>query len=124
MVVVDLNRSQDEIGLANFALNKIQRFEIDQLIDPILISDTNPEIKNMITSVAELAFLCLQYESEMRPTMNEVLDVLMGIQAGGGKQAYDSNRDFQSMNALPLPGTNDAVVLLKDFLPSPVSVTS
>ncbi|KAI3825045.1 hypothetical protein L1987_06521 [Smallanthus sonchifolius] len=116
--------SEDEISLANFALNKIQRCAIDQLIDTVLGSDTNPEIMSMITSVAELAFRCLQYESEMRPTMNEVLDVLMDIQALGGTEAYDNIIDFQTMNVLPLSKTNDAVVLLKDFRPSPVSVAS
>ncbi|KAL8248483.1 hypothetical protein R6Q59_005351 [Mikania micrantha] len=116
MVAVDLNRSQDEISLANLALNRIQGRAIDQLIDPVLGSDTNLETMNMITSVAEVAFRCLQYHSEMRPTMSEVLDELMTIQATGGAYvAYDSITDLQTVN--------DAVVLLKDFRSSPVSVT-
>ncbi|KAL8248515.1 hypothetical protein R6Q59_005383 [Mikania micrantha] len=116
MVAVDLNRPQDEISLANLALNRIQGRAIDQLIDPVLGSDTNPETMNMITSVAEVAFRCLQYHSEMRPTMSEVLDELMNIQATGGAYvAYDSIIDLQKVN--------DAVVLLKDFRSSPVSVT-
>ncbi|KAM0012224.1 putative protein kinase RLK-Pelle-WAK-LRK10L-1 family [Helianthus debilis subsp. tardiflorus] len=126
MVAVDLDRSPDEISLANLALNKIQRRAIDELIDPVLRSDTNPETMNMITLVAELAFRCLQYDSDMRPSMNEVLDVLMDIQAVGRIDVYDSIGDFQTVNVLPLPETNetnDAVVLLKDFRPSPVSVT-
>ncbi|KAJ0692888.1 putative protein kinase RLK-Pelle-WAK-LRK10L-1 family [Helianthus annuus] len=124
MVAVDLNRSQDEISLANLALNRIQRCAIDELIDPVLGADMNPEIMNMIILVAELAFRCLQYDSDMRPTMNEVLDVLMDIQAVGSIDTYDSTRDLQAVNEPPLSETNDAVVLLKDFLPSPVSVTS
>ncbi|MFS8018073.1 hypothetical protein Hanom_Chr15g01387831 [Helianthus anomalus] len=60
----------------------------------------------------------------MRPTMNEVLDVLTDIQAVGRIDTYDSNRDLQTVNVTPLSETNDAVVLLKDFLPSPVSITS
>ncbi|KAJ0455225.1 putative protein kinase RLK-Pelle-WAK-LRK10L-1 family [Helianthus annuus] len=124
MVAVDLNRSQDEIGLANLAINRIKRCEIDELIDPVLGSVTNPEIMNMITLVAELAFRCLQYDSDMRPTMNEVLDVLMDIQAVSRIDTYDSNRDLQTVNVTPLSEANDAVGLLKDFLPSPVSVTS
>ncbi|KAI3825027.1 hypothetical protein L1987_06502 [Smallanthus sonchifolius] len=123
MVAVDLNRSQDKISLANLALNRIQSGAIEELIDPVLGSDTNPEIMSMITSVAELAFRCLQYESEMRPTMNEVLDVLMDIQALGGTEVYDSTRHVQTVN-VPLSETNDTVVLLKDYRPSPVSVTS
>ncbi|KAK9064568.1 hypothetical protein SSX86_015950 [Deinandra increscens subsp. villosa] len=121
MVPVDLNRSQDEISLANFALNRIQRRVVDQLIDPDLI--TNPEIMNMIISVAELAFRCLQYDSDMRPTMNEVLDALMKIQSSGRVDAYDSINNMQTANVMPSSETNDATILLKDFMPSPVSVT-
>nr|KAJ0219100.1 hypothetical protein LSAT_V11C300124170 [Lactuca sativa] len=84
MVAVDLNRSQDEISLANLALNRIQIGALDQLIDPVLLgSDPDAEIMRTMTSVAELAFRCLQYYSEMRPTMNEVLDVLEDIQSLG-----------------------------------------
>ncbi|KAK9064559.1 hypothetical protein SSX86_015941 [Deinandra increscens subsp. villosa] len=122
MVAVDLNRSQDEISLANLALKRIQRHAIDQLIDPNL--NTNPEIINRITLVIELAFRCLQYDSDMRPTMNEVLDVLMEIQALGRVDTYVSIKDLQTMNVMiPLSKTNDSTILLKDFLPSPISVT-
>ncbi|KAJ0692890.1 putative protein kinase RLK-Pelle-WAK-LRK10L-1 family [Helianthus annuus] len=124
MVAVDLNRSQDEINLANLALNRIQRSSVDQLIDPVLRSDTSPETMNMITLVAELAFRCLQYDSDMRPTMNEVLDVLMDIQTLGRIDTYESIRDLQTVNVEPLSETSDAAVLLKDFQPSPVSVAT
>ncbi|GJZ92266.1 leaf rust 10 disease-resistance locus receptor-like protein kinase-like 1.1 protein [Tanacetum coccineum] len=124
MVAVDLNRSQDEISLANLALNRIQRCEVDQLIDPVLVSDSKGEIMAMITSVAELAFRCLQYHSEMRPTMSEVLDVLMDIQGEGKIDDHNSIRDLESVKAPPPSKASDTVVLLKDFLPSPVSVTS
>ncbi|KAL7610332.1 hypothetical protein Lser_V15G11780 [Lactuca serriola] len=114
MVAVDLSRSQDEISLANLALNRIQRCALDQLIDPDLGSDSDAEIMRMITSVAELAFQCLQYYSEMRPTMSEVLDVLEDIQAPGR---------IDSVKPPPPSEASDKTVLLKDFLPSPVSVT-
>ncbi|GKB32391.1 protein kinase-like domain, concanavalin A-like lectin/glucanase domain protein [Tanacetum coccineum] len=114
MVAVDLNRSKEEINLANLALNRIQRSAVDELIDPVLVTDSNDELVTMITSVAELAFRCLQYDSEMRPTMSEVLDVLMDIQAEGRQDADDLR---------PSSETNDIVVLLKNFPPSPVSVT-
>ena len=124
MVAVDLNRSQDEISLANLALNRIKKGELDQLVDQSLVSDSKGEIMAMITSVAELAFRCLQYHSEMRPTMNEVLDVLMDIQGEGKIDDHDSIRDLESVKAPPPSKASDTVVLLKDFLPSPVSVTS
>ncbi|KAI3729442.1 hypothetical protein L6452_18100 [Arctium lappa] len=72
LVAVDLSRSSDDISLANLAINRIQRCMVDELIDPVLGSDSDSEIMKMITTVAELAFRCLQYDSEMRPTMTEV----------------------------------------------------
>ncbi|CAI9276023.1 unnamed protein product [Lactuca saligna] len=119
MVAVDLNRSQDEISLANLALNKIQRCAIDQLIDPVLGSGSDPEVMRMVTSVAELAFQCLQFYSEMRPTMNEVLDVLENIQAHGRIDAEES----KTLKPPPRSENTDTTVLLKNFPPSPVSVT-
>ncbi|KAJ0667441.1 putative protein kinase RLK-Pelle-WAK-LRK10L-1 family [Helianthus annuus] len=124
MAPLDLNRSQDDISLANLALNRIKRSAIDQLIDPVLESNSNPEIKNMITSVAELAFRCLQYHSEMRPTMHEVLDVLMEIQAERRIHVGDSIKDLETLNPPVLSKIKDSVFLLKDFPPSPVSVSS
>ncbi|CAH1414081.1 unnamed protein product [Lactuca virosa] len=124
MRAVDLNRSDDEISLANLALNKIQRCALDQLIDPDLGSDSDAEIMRMMTSVAELAFQCLQYYSEMRPTMNEVLDVLEDIQSPGRIDADESITDIEKVKPPPPSEASDKTVLLKDFLPSPVSITS
>ncbi|KAJ6738615.1 LEAF RUST 10 DISEASE-RESISTANCE LOCUS RECEPTOR-LIKE PROTEIN KINASE-LIKE 1.4 [Salix koriyanagi] len=50
-------------------------------------------VREMVTSVAELAFRCLQYEREMRPTMEEVVEELRGIErenygAGKGEIEY------------------------------------
>ncbi|KAI3714382.1 hypothetical protein L1987_72982 [Smallanthus sonchifolius] len=108
---------------AVYYVSRIQICAIDQLIDPVLGSNSNPEIKNMITSVAELAFRCLQFDSDMRPTMNEVLDALMEIQTERRTDAGDNIRDLETANPPPLSKINDSVVLLKDFPPSPVSVT-
>ncbi|KAF5762119.1 putative transferase, protein kinase RLK-Pelle-WAK-LRK10L-1 family [Helianthus annuus] len=119
MAAVDKLRPREDIYLANLARNRIQRCEIDQLIDPALVSDSNPEIKVMITSAAELAYQCLQFDLEMRPTMNEVLDLLMEIQAGRRMDVGD----LESVNPPPLSEINDSVVLLKEFPPSPISMS-
>lgn len=93
MEAIDLRRSQEEISLANLALNKIQRCAVDDLIDPALGAHSNPNIKNMITSVADLGFRCLQFDSKMRPKMNEVLDVLMEIEG-------DRRRIFENLKTV------------------------
>ncbi|GJU59696.1 leaf rust 10 disease-resistance locus receptor-like protein kinase-like 1.1 protein [Tanacetum coccineum] len=124
MVAVDLNRPQDEISLANLALNRIQTCELDQLIDHALVSVSKGEMMAMMTSVAELAFRCLQYHSEMRPTMSEVLDVLRDIQREGRIDDHDRVGDLETVKAPPLFETTDMELLLKDFPPSPVSINS
>ncbi|PKA59140.1 putative serine/threonine-protein kinase [Apostasia shenzhenica] len=76
---VDMTRQRNEINLATMAINKIQRRELHELVDSRLGFDSDLCICRMITQVAELAFLCLQLETEMRPCIKEVLQSLRGI---------------------------------------------
>lgn len=82
LLAVDIRRHRDEISLANFAISKILKCAFEELIDPSLGYESNAEVRRMTTSVAELAFQCLQLEKEMRPTMDEVLEILKAIQRG------------------------------------------
>ncbi|KAJ3700841.1 hypothetical protein LUZ61_004546 [Rhynchospora tenuis] len=79
---VDITRSRDEINLSSLALNKIQRDELDELVDPALGFQSDPEVRQMISLVAEVAFRCLQSDRDMRPSMREVLEALRVIQKG------------------------------------------
>ncbi|KAG5532357.1 hypothetical protein RHGRI_026849 [Rhododendron griersonianum] len=78
---VDINRHRDEINLANIAVNRIQNQAIHELIDPSLGFESDPSIERMTFSVAEVAFRCLQLDMDMRPTMKEIMEALMEIQA-------------------------------------------
>ncbi|KAJ9549413.1 hypothetical protein OSB04_021956 [Centaurea solstitialis] len=123
LVAVDLSRSSDDISLANLAINRIQRFEVDQLIDPVLGSDSDSEITRMTTLVAELAFRCLQYDSEMRPTMSEVLEVLENIQGTGRTYGYDGTKESKHLDPpVSLETIKDTVVLLGPSPSTPISV--
>ncbi|XP_078174559.1 LEAF RUST 10 DISEASE-RESISTANCE LOCUS RECEPTOR-LIKE PROTEIN KINASE-like 1.3 isoform X2 [Carex rostrata] len=82
-LAVDMARSNDDINLANLALNKIQRDALDELADLALGFQSDQEVRRMISSVAELAFRCLQSDRDMRPSMKEVLEVLRVIRNGG-----------------------------------------
>uniref|UniRef100_A0A0A9DM38 Serine-threonine/tyrosine-protein kinase catalytic domain-containing protein n=1 Tax=Arundo donax TaxID=35708 RepID=A0A0A9DM38_ARUDO len=62
------------------AINKIQKCQLEELVDIELGYETDPATKKMMTMVAELAFRCLQQNGEMRPPIKEVLEVLKGIQ--------------------------------------------
>ncbi|KAL0380797.1 UNVERIFIED_CONTAM: LEAF RUST 10 DISEASE-RESISTANCE LOCUS RECEPTOR-LIKE PROTEIN KINASE-like 1.1 [Sesamum angustifolium] len=128
MPAVDISRHRHEINLANLAVNRIQRCAFDELIDPSLGYETDAEVMRMTTSVAELAFRCLQLEKDMRPSMDEVLIFLQDIQAGedgkfGETEVGDGSRTVPG-KIPPSPETED-VVLLKNkvFQSSPIAVT-
>ncbi|XP_027076377.2 LEAF RUST 10 DISEASE-RESISTANCEUS RECEPTOR-LIKE PROTEIN KINASE-like 1.4 isoform X2 [Coffea arabica] len=80
---VDTNRHRHDINLANMAVNKIQNHTLHELVDSSLEFGTNSPMRRMTTLVAELAFRCLQQERDMRPSMQEVVDALRGIQNEG-----------------------------------------
>lgn len=77
---VDICRHRQEINLSNMAINKIQSNTLHELVDSNLGFDSNDMVKLMITAVAELAFQCLQNDRDLRPSMPEVLEALLGIQ--------------------------------------------
>lgn len=129
---VDINRHRHEINLANLAMNKIQTRAFDDLIDPSLGYKSDAEIERMTISVAELAFRCLQLEKDVRPSMDEVLEILKGIQGSDESSFVKGSEDIQSSNdnrsmagrIPPSPETEDSVLLRnKKFQSSPNAVT-
>ncbi|KAL3630354.1 hypothetical protein CASFOL_023338 [Castilleja foliolosa] len=77
---VDINRQHHDINLANMAAKKIQNHTLNELVDSSLGFETNSNVRRMVTLVAELALWCLQRERDMRPSMEQVLEGLRGIQ--------------------------------------------
>lgn len=116
MPAVDITRHRHEINLSNMAINKIQNHALHELVDCSLGFDSDQNIRRMIMAVAELAFQCLQNEKEMRPAMDEVLEVLMGIESEGC--------NIVKTEEVEIPA--DTVGLLKSKQPpaSPDSVTT
>ncbi|XP_058184727.1 LEAF RUST 10 DISEASE-RESISTANCE LOCUS RECEPTOR-LIKE PROTEIN KINASE-like 1.1 isoform X2 [Rhododendron vialii] len=113
---VDLSRHRHEINLANLAINRIQNGAFNELIDTSLGLESDSSVERMTTSVAEVAFQCLQLEKEMRPSMNEVLEALKKIQ----------EHEDEEIEKMPSPSPDgDNVELLKSSKvpPSPGSVT-
>ncbi|XP_061353252.1 LEAF RUST 10 DISEASE-RESISTANCE LOCUS RECEPTOR-LIKE PROTEIN KINASE-like 1.4 isoform X2 [Gastrolobium bilobum] len=70
------------VTLAHFAMNKIINKALEELVDPSLGFDSDKNIMEMITAVAELAFQCVQCPKELRPSMKQVLEILKGIRKG------------------------------------------
>jgi len=125
MPAVDISRERHEINLATFAINKIQTCAFGELIDRTLGFESDSEVHRMTTSVAELAFRCLQQEKEMRPLMDEVLEELKAIMRDENVVTKALNADEGEDALASFPMDNDNVQLLKNMqlAHSPVSVT-
>lgn len=128
---VDTSRKRHEINLADLAVNKIQRCVFHEVIDKSLGFDSDYEVLRMTTSVAELAFLCLQMEKEMRPTMAEVLETLKAIRdciqifEDTTETNANTTKSSSRNKMLPFSPESEDTVLLKDpkVPSSPISVT-
>ncbi|XP_019160116.1 PREDICTED: LEAF RUST 10 DISEASE-RESISTANCE LOCUS RECEPTOR-LIKE PROTEIN KINASE-like 1.1 [Ipomoea nil] len=90
MPALDMRRHTDEIHLAKLAMRKIVTGAFDELVDSSLGYENDTEINRMTTSVAELAFQCLQPDKDMRPTMEHVFESLKEIQ--GNELSNDDER--------------------------------
>ncbi|KAL3751333.1 hypothetical protein ACJRO7_012194 [Eucalyptus globulus] len=122
---VDISRERDEINLADFAINKIQKCVFGELMDPNLGFESDSEINRMMTSVAESAFLCLQQDKEMRPPMDEVLEELKAIACNENAADLFAYADELEGVLAPPPSHYEDSQLLKNMqlTHSPVSVT-
>lgn len=82
---VDFSRSQQEINLANLAVDRIGKGNLDEIIDPLIHTQNDDDdgwLLSSIHKVAELAFRCLAFHRDMRPTMMEVAIELEQIRLG------------------------------------------
>lgn len=83
MKVVDFSRPHNEINLAAVAIEKIGKGSLDEIIDPFLEPNRDAWTLSSIHKVAELAFRCLAFHRDMRPSMMEVADELEQIRLSG-----------------------------------------
>ncbi|OAO89739.1 hypothetical protein AXX17_AT5G35480 [Arabidopsis thaliana] len=111
---VDITRHRHDINLANMAISKIQNDAVHELADLSLGFARDPSVKKMMSSVAELAFRCLQQERDVRPSMDEIVEVLRGIQKDGISDSKDV------VVEIDVNGGDD-VGLLKHGVPPPLS---
>ncbi|CAA3004412.1 Serine threonine kinase [Olea europaea subsp. europaea] len=130
MPAVDISRHRHEINLANLAVSRIQRCAFHDLIDPSLGFGSDAEVTRMTTSVAELAFRCLQHEKDLRPSMDEVLAFLKEIRGDeeleieNKMETNDSHSVPRGVKIPPSPETDDIVLLKsKNLKCSPSAVT-
>ncbi|KAL3639251.1 hypothetical protein CASFOL_017158 [Castilleja foliolosa] len=77
--VVDFSRAQNEVNLSAFAVDRIGKGQLDEIVDPFLESSMDTWARSSVHKVAELAFRCLAFHSDMRPSMMEVAKELEQI---------------------------------------------
>ncbi|KAH9306329.1 hypothetical protein KI387_010733 [Taxus chinensis] len=112
-LAVDITRQRNEISLAIMAVNRIKTGALDELVDPHLGIRTNPEVKAMVSAVAELALGCLANDRDVRPDMKEVAGQLEEI-----KQLHKTYFDEQSES--PLKESSKLIGVVPPL--SPISV--
>lgn len=93
--VVDFSRPHSEINLAALATDRIGRGCVDEIIDPLLELHRDAWTLSSIHKVAELAFRCLAFHRDMRPTMMEVAEELEFIRRSSWAP-MDENMSFDS----------------------------
>ncbi|XVE94788.1 hypothetical protein REPUB_Repub02eG0039500 [Reevesia pubescens] len=69
--VVDFSRPPNEVNLAAVGTDRISKGHLDEIIDPFLEPNSDSWTSTSIHKVAELAFRCLSFHRDMRPTMME-----------------------------------------------------
>ncbi|KAG1347959.1 LEAF RUST 10 DISEASE-RESISTANCE LOCUS RECEPTOR-LIKE PROTEIN KINASE-like 1.1 [Cocos nucifera] len=82
MKVVDFGRAPTEVNLAALAVDRIGKGRIEEIIDPIIKIDGDEWTLVSIRKVAELAFRCLAFHKDVRPSMKEVVEELEMIRDG------------------------------------------
>lgn len=88
---VDFSRDKKEVNLSALALAKIGNGTLDEIIDKFLEVEKMPNVWTMVHRVAELAFRCLAFDKDARPTMAEVLEELLRIRGANGSPALLSH---------------------------------
>ncbi|KAH1089892.1 hypothetical protein J1N35_017149 [Gossypium stocksii] len=115
---VDIMRHRHEINLWNMAINKIQNRALHELVDPSLEFETDEKVRKKITLVAEVAFQCLQNEKDMRPTMAQVFEALVGIQSEEYKKEKGEEIEMEAaedegglLKSTAVPHSPDSVMI-------------
>ncbi|KAJ7966686.1 Wall-associated receptor kinase [Quillaja saponaria] len=89
--VVDFSRPQNEVNLASLATDRIGKGCLDEIIDPFLEPQGDPWTISSMHKVAELAFRCLAFHRDMRPSMMEVATELENISLSEWTCSYEEN---------------------------------
>ncbi|KAL2321171.1 hypothetical protein Fmac_030140 [Flemingia macrophylla] len=85
--------TDEEDNLSTFFNRKIEKQALVELLDPRLGFQSNLQIKRVMNATAELALLCMQCPQELRPNMEQVVEILNGIKQG----RYETNSIIKAL---------------------------
>ncbi|XP_029125182.1 LEAF RUST 10 DISEASE-RESISTANCE LOCUS RECEPTOR-LIKE PROTEIN KINASE-like 1.1 isoform X4 [Cajanus cajan] len=77
----------EEDNLATLLSRNIESYALMEMFDPRLGFQSDLKTMHMMTATAELAFLCMQCPQELRPNIEEVLEILDTLKQG----RYETN---------------------------------
>ncbi|KQJ86007.1 wall-associated receptor kinase-like 14 [Brachypodium distachyon] len=119
MKVVDLDRPPNEVNLASLALDRIGKGRVHEIVDPVLLVENGGEewVMESVRHVSELAFRCLAFDKDVRPSMSEVAAELCRIR----DTAPDSRLDRPMTEPIDGVGFDGLATTVKKSQ-SPVSV--
>ncbi|KAG5065233.1 hypothetical protein AAZX31_04G034600 [Glycine max] len=91
--VVDFSRPHNEVNLASLAADRIGKGLLNEIIDPFLEPEARSDAWTLssIHKVAELAFRCLAFHRDMRPSMTEVASELEQLSLSRWTTMGDNN---------------------------------
>ncbi|KVI02633.1 Green fluorescent protein-like protein [Cynara cardunculus var. scolymus] len=110
-VAVKKIRHRDTDGA--LAIDRIGKGCVDDIIDPFLDPNRDAWTLSTIHKVAELAFRCLAFHRDMRPSMTEVADELEQIRLGGWTTIDDNvtmaSSSVASVSSSPFNGSEKSI---------------
>ncbi|PUZ67719.1 hypothetical protein GQ55_3G457600 [Panicum hallii var. hallii] len=98
MKVVDFDRPATEVNLASLALDRIGRGRVSEIVDPSILDGGEEWVVESVRHVSELAFRCLAFHKDVRPSMSEVAAELSQIRDA----APDSDSDDPGSKLRPM----------------------
>lgn len=89
MKVVDFGRAPSEVNLAALATDRIGKGMVEDIVDPFIKDDWDGRTRASVQEVAEVAFRCLAFYREARPSMAEVAEELERIRIEDSRSAVE-----------------------------------
>ncbi|KDP38442.1 hypothetical protein JCGZ_04367 [Jatropha curcas] len=89
--VVDFNRPTNDVNLAALATDRIGKGKLEEIIDPFLDVHNDNWTLSSVYKVAEVAFRCLAFDRDVRPSMIEVAAELDQIRISRWAQSEETN---------------------------------